>query len=113
MQIVVQHFAGYVPPNYTNKDIEQWKTLIDKLSEIRDGWVDLQKNSDFYNANKSDVDRINEIIRIRSSHARQIVKRMEANQWFNDEEKAFVDEDKKLFEEQNQVADRLNKRLRG
>jgi signal peptidase I len=113
VQIVVQHFAGYVPPSYTNKDIEQWKTLVDKLSDIKDGWIDLQKNTDFYNANKTDVDRINEIIRIRSAHARQLVKRMEAKEWFSDEEQGYINLDTQLFNEQNDIADRLNKKLRG
>lgn len=113
VQIVVQHFAGYVPPNYTNKDIEQWKTLIDKLSQIREGWINLQTNKDFYNANKADVDRINEIIRLRASHARQIMQRMEAKQWFTEEEKQYVDQDIILFNEQNEIADRLNKKLGG
>ena len=95
------------------KDIEQWKTLIDKLSEIREGWVNLQNNKDFYNANKTDIDRINEIIRLRASHARQIVQRMEVKEWFTDEEKRYVDQDIELFNEQNAIADRLNKKLGG
>jgi len=30
-QVLVQHFAGYVPPNYKTEDIESWKTSLSRL----------------------------------------------------------------------------------
>lgn len=113
VQIVVQHLAGFVPPNYEPKDIQEWKTLIEKLKEIRGGWRDLKFKEDFYVNNKADVDRINEIILLRQQRADQIVRRMEANEWLNDQEREYVEEDKQLFDEQNAIADRLNKRIQG
>lgn len=116
VQIVVQHLAGYKPPNYSTKDIDEWKILIDKLEEIKGGWVKLKTESaskDFYEKNKSDIDRVNEIIQTRQERARAIIKRMEANEWFTNEEQGYIEQDKTLFDEQNAIAERLNRRIRG
>jgi hypothetical protein len=38
---------------------------------------------------------------------------MEAKEWFSDEEQGYINLDTQLFNEQNDIADRLNKKLRG
>lgn len=113
VQIVVQHVAGYIPPTYSNREVSEWKMLIEKLNEIEAGWRNLRDEAEFYRQNKSDVDRINEIIKIRKAGAERILRRMEAREWFTEEEKAFIEEDRKLVDEQNEIADRLNKKLQG
>lgn len=116
VQIVVQHLAGYKPPNYAVKEIEEYKTLIDKLNEIKDGWSGLKNEAsskEFYDANKKDVDRINEIIELRQARVQQIIKRMEANEWYTPEEREFIKQDSVLVDEQNRIAEELNKRIRG
>lgn len=107
-QIIVQHFAGYVPPNYNKADTESWKTSISRLREIQPGWARLKDNSNSYQKNKADVDRINEIISIRISNMSAIVARMEANQWLTMAEQRMVDQDKALYNEQEAIASRLN-----
>ncbi|MFW5704175.1 MAG: signal peptidase I [Patescibacteria group bacterium] len=111
VQIVVQHLAGYKPPNYSQKDINQWNDLVSKLQDIKPGWIELKGSGSFYEENKKDIDRINDIIRIRSARAKQIIERMEQNEWFTAEEERFIEEDQELFDEQNAIADRLNKIL--
>jgi signal peptidase I len=116
VQIVVQHLAGYKPPNYSVEDIEEWKILTDKLEEIKGGWVKLKNDEgseEFYESNKKDIDRVNEIIQTRQDRARAIIKRMEANEWFTSGEQGHIEQDKTLFDEQNEIAERLNKRIRG
>lgn len=107
-QVIVQHFAGYVPPNYKQADIDSWKTSLSRLKEIQPSWANLKNNTDFYLKNKADVDRINEIIAIRIANISTIVSRMEANQWFSAAEQNMVDQDKPLYDEQESIANRLN-----
>ena len=45
-QVIVQHFAGYVPPNYKKEDIEGWKNLLLNLKEIQPGWTRLKEYLD-------------------------------------------------------------------
>ncbi|MCX7997114.1 MAG: signal peptidase I [Patescibacteria group bacterium] len=113
VQIVVQHLAGYVPPNYSNREIDEWKVLIDKLDQISAGWKNLKDDKEFYRKNKDDIDRINQIIKTRRTRAEAILKRMEAQEWFTKEEERYIKEDATLFDEQNAIAERLNTGLRG
>lgn len=111
VQIVNQHLAGFVPPEYSPAEIQPWKDLVTNLQQIREGWIKLKSSGDFYEENKRDIDRINEVIRIRSANARRIVERMEKNEWLTAEEEELVEQEKELFAEQNEIADRLNKKI--
>ncbi len=108
-QVIVQHFAGYVPPNYKQADIDSWKTSLSRLREIQPSWNGLKNNSNFQN-NKTDIDRINEVIAIRIGNISAIVSRMEANQWLTGAEQKMVDQDKSLYDEQEALAAKLNGR---
>ena len=108
-QVLVQHFAGYVPPNYKTEDIESWKTNLSRLREIQPSWSRLKENNNFYQKNKNDVDRINEIISTRIANISSVVARMESNQWLTATEQRMVNQDKALYDEQEAVATRLNK----
>ena len=106
--MLVQHFAGYVPPNYKIEDIESWKTNLSRLREIQPSWSRLKENSNFYQKNKNDVDRVNEIISTRIANISSIVARMDSNQWLTATEQRMVNQDKALYDEQEAVATRLN-----
>ena len=107
-QVIVIHVAGYIPPNYTQGDIDSWKTSLSRLKEIQPSWADLRNNSSFYQSSKRDVDRINAIISIRISNISAIVSKMESNRWLTASEQRMVDQDKSLFDEQEAIATRLN-----
>jgi len=107
-QVIVQHFAGYVPPNYKQEDIKGWKNNLSRLREIQPSWASLKDNANFYQKNKGDIDRINEIIAIRIANISVIVSRMGANQWLTAAEQNMVNQDKPLYDEQEAMATRLN-----
>ncbi|GIW67963.1 MAG: hypothetical protein KatS3mg096_831 [Candidatus Parcubacteria bacterium] len=107
-QVIVQHFAGYVPPNYSKEVIESWRLLLNRLKEIQPGWQSVKDYKEFYEKNKTDVDRINEIISIRINNISAIVSRMEKNQWLTKEEEAMIKNDEVLSKEQEEIATRLN-----
>lgn len=109
-QVIVQHFAGYVPPNYKQADIDSWKTSLSRLREIQPGWNSLRDNSSFYQNNRGDIDRVNEIIATRIANISTIVSRMEANQWLTGGEQKMIDQDKSLYDEQEALATKLNGR---
>ena len=108
--LVVIHTAGYIPPNYKKEDIESWKINLSRLREIQPSWASMKNNSNFYQNNKNDVDRINEIISIRIANISTIVAKMEANQWLAAAEQKMIDIDKPLYDEQETIATRLNSR---
>lgn len=107
VQIVVQHLAGYVPPNYNHSDIEGWQKLHDGLLGIKPSWEKL-KDTKSYEDHKADVDRLLTIIQTRIDHIQQIVDTMQADQWLTKEEQGYIDQEKALSNEQNQLAEKLN-----
>lgn len=107
-KVIVQHFAGYKPPNYPKDLIESWKKALNNLREIQPGWQELKNFDQFYEKYKNDIDRINEIISTRINNITTIVKRMESNQWLSPEEEKMMEEDKILHEEQQNLAKKLN-----
>ncbi|MFA6081044.1 MAG: signal peptidase I [Patescibacteria group bacterium] len=109
-QIIIQHFAGYVPPNYKKEIVDSWKTVLSQLKGIQSGWASLKDQTDFYNKHRQDVDRINQIINTRISSIEPIVIKMEANQWLSNQQTDYTYQDDNLFKEQEQIASRLNSR---
>ena len=107
-QVIVLHFAGYIPPNYKLEDIESWKSNLSKLKEIQPGWLKLKEFNEFYSDHKVEVDRINQIIETRINNVTLIVNKMEANQWFTDSEKKIIENETLLANEQDELANRLN-----
>ncbi|MFA5993844.1 MAG: signal peptidase I [Parcubacteria group bacterium] len=107
-QIVVQHFAGYVPPNYKQSDINSWKDTLATLKKIKPGWEDLKKYDIYYKENKKNIDRIIKIISTRTENIKRIIFRMESNQWLTAEEQGLINSDSALANEQDKLAEKLN-----
>jgi signal peptidase I len=108
-QVIVQHFAGYVPPNYPEAQVKSFKEGLASLKEISGSWGKLKsENEDFYNKNKTDIDRINQIIQSRIARLEPIVAKVTSNQWLNPSDNAYMKEDEELSEEQNNLAKKIN-----
>lgn len=110
VQIVVQHVAGYVPPNYKQADIESWKNAHDKLAEILPSWEKARTFGAQYEERKAEYEKIISLIKERIDITQTIYTRMAANQWLTDAEKKLVERDKELGTQQNQLAAKLNGR---
>jgi signal peptidase I len=109
-QVIVQHFAGYIPPNYASDLISSWEKALSDLRSIQSGWQGLKQYSKVYDNNKNDVNRINDIISQRISMIEGIVAKMKANQWLTSEQDSYTrTTDKALSDEENSLADKLNK----
>src|SRR3989344_543933 len=110
-QVIVQHFAGYVPPNYPQEQVDSFKSGLTNLKEIAPSWKGLkeeQKSANFYQKNKTDVDRLIQIIEARISKLEPIVEKVAGNKWLTDADNSYLKEDEKLGEEQNKLAKRIN-----
>lgn len=112
VQIVVQHFGGYIPPNYSTEETVSWEKLLEELQIVQAGWEDLKNSETFYNENKDKIDRITEIISARIVRAKQILKRHQQNEWLSEEENGWIEEESALSLEQNQLAEELNTKLK-
>jgi len=108
VQITVQEFGGYVPPNYDKSNIESWEKALARLKEIQPSWQKCKEWGKIYEDNKSACDRINEIISTRISNMNSAVNRMKSNQWLTSSESKGLDQDDSLYSEQESLAVKLN-----
>jgi uncharacterized protein YkwD len=106
--IIVQHFAGYEPPSYSKEMVESWRRTLANLREVQGGWASLKERTEFYEAHKSDVDRLNEIISQRITDIDRVVKKFDANQWLTPGEQQILERDEALSQEQSGLAEKLN-----
>lgn len=107
--VIVQHFGGYVPPNYSASDIQSWEEALSSLRNIQPSWNDLKNSGDYYNRHKDKIDRITYIIDLRINKITDIVGTMRANKWFSAEQRSFAESgDMALYREQEELATFLN-----
>jgi hypothetical protein len=114
-QVIVQHFAGYVPPNYPQEQIDSFKRGLESLNRIMPGWKDLRDNpqsASFYQKNKQDIDRIIQIIEERITALSPIVDKVLSNKWLTSEENNYLKKDEELSREQNGLAEKVNNSIK-
>ena len=107
-QVIVQQFAGYIPPNYKEGDIKSWELSLSRLKEVLPSWENVRNAPNLYKNHRDEVERIIGIINLRISRTDAIVSRMRANQWLTNEEIRFTNEDTSLYNEQQDLAKFLN-----
>lgn len=104
-QVIVQHFAGYAPPNYTKETIDSWGRIINNIEEILPSW---EKMKNWQNVNRNDLDKLLGLLYRRKNNAEAIYYRMKANQWLTSKEEVMVNEDKNLYDQIEALAKKLN-----
>lgn len=108
VQVIVQMFGGYVPPNYEKSTIDGWGQTLNRLKEIQPSWQRVKEWGSKYDNNKTDFDRINQIIATRIGNIQNAVNKMEKNQWLSPSESKGLDQDMALSNEQEKLANKLN-----
>lgn len=114
-QVIVQHFAGYIPPNYPMEQIDSFRSGLENLKKIAPSWRGLKeepRNADFYQKNKADIDRLVQIIDMRISKLEPIVEKVTGNKWLTDADNNYLKEDERLGQEQNELAKKINENIR-
>lgn len=105
VQVVVQHLAGYLPPDYTQEMINSWGSVIDNLNKIIPGWEGARA---FEGIDKTKLDKLLGLMYQRKNNAEKIYYRMKSNEWLTGEEEKMVTNDQKFYEEIDKLATELN-----
>lgn len=107
-QVIVIQVAGYIPATYKQSDIDGWKSTLSRLREILPSWEKIKEYPLTYHNNRKDADRLLEIINYRISMMQRVVNKMENSQWLSNEEIMYTEQDLSLYNEQQDIAKRLN-----
>lgn len=105
VQLVVLHFGGYLPPEYTAQEKEAWSRMLKNVEEVLPSWEQV-KGSEGIDQQK--ITRLLEILYTRKKTAQTVLARMESVQWLTDAEKRIVEQDKVLSEEAQKIIGELS-----
>ncbi len=112
-QVIVQHFAGYIPPNYSKTLITSWQNALNSLNQIAKSWEDLKSIPAAYNKDPRDIDQIVSIINQRQTMISGILEKMNANQWLTDQQNQYTQTtDMQLGQEEESLAQKINNLLK-
>lgn len=105
-QVVVQHLAGYVAPNYSQEEKLSWEKQISSLDEVITSW---EKGKELEGVNQANLNKLLSLLNRKRANAKQILDRINANLWLTPDDKAKIKEDQVLYEQIENLAKELNK----
>lgn len=106
-QIIVQHFAGYVPPNYSKEVKESWREAVSNLNGVIPSWENAQGWS---NLNQDDLKRLLDVMHRERDIAANILAKMDANKWLSKQEEDSIKEYESLASQSKTLSEKLNQR---
>ncbi len=113
IQIVVQEFGGYKPPEYKESDYLDIKKAIDSLRDALPSWLEISsKNNKFYNENKSEIDRIIFLTNQRITYLNSIYDTMNQNKWLSNQQQQYIRLNTQYQEEQESIVSKLNDKIK-
>lgn len=104
-QVIVMHFAGYIPPNYTKDVIESWKQAVSNLNDVIPSWEKLKGQNWI---NQDDLKRLLDLLNRERAIASNISSKMQSNQWLTGDEENSIKEYDRLSTESVELAKKLN-----
>lgn len=104
-QVLVQHFAGYVPPNYKKEDIESWRSAVNNLNSIIPSW---EKAVGRNNINQEDLKRLLDLLYRERTIVTNVLSKMDSNKWLSSQEENSIKEYESLANQSRALADKLN-----
>lgn len=108
VQILVAHFAGYKPPNYSQDMLNSWQSGLTNLQQTLPSWEKIKTYPDFYSAHKNDVDELLNLYSTRISRIQSIVDTIKENKWLTDQQEQWTREDSRLAQQMSDLISRLN-----
>ncbi|MEK7611050.1 MAG: signal peptidase I [Patescibacteria group bacterium] len=108
VQVIVQHLAGYVPPNYKAEDLNSWREALGQLETVSISWLKLKNYEGIDHAR---LDRLLDLFNQEKTIAEATLKKMEANQWLTKSEEAAIERYGKLLDQSHSLATELNQQI--
>ncbi len=104
-QIIVQHFAGYVPPNYSNSVKDSWRSAVINFNSIIPSWENARGQQYL---NQQELNALLTILYRQRAIASIISSKMDENIWLSKTEEASIAEFERLSKESSRLANALN-----
>lgn len=104
IQVIVQEFGGYIPPNYSKSVIDSWKNAVNSLNSVLPSW----EKSKGSNLNQDDLNKLLDLMYKERTIASNISTKMESAKWLSNEDERSITEYENLSKQSNALANKLN-----
>lgn len=104
IQVIVQEFGGYVPPNYSKSTIDSWKNAVNSLNSVIPSW----EKSKGSNLNQDDLNKLLDLMYRERTIASNISAKMESGKWLSSEDERSITEYENLSNQSSALANKLN-----
>lgn len=104
IQVIVQEFGGYVPPNYSKATIDSWKNAVNSLNSVIPSW----EKSKGSNLNQDDLNKLLDLMYKERTIASNISTKMESGKWLSNEDDRSITEYENLAKQSSALANKLN-----
>jgi len=106
-QVIVQHFAGYKPPNYSQGVKNSWKNAVENLNSVIPSWEQARVSSGM---NQQDLGILLDMLFRQRTIASGIVSKMEENLWLSKAQEDSIKEFESLSQKSSELIEKLNHR---
>lgn len=106
-QVIVQHFAGYKPPNYSQEVKNSWKNAVENLNSVIPSW---EQARGYSGMNQQDLEALLDMLFRQRTIATSIVSKMNANLWLSKAEEDSIKEFESLSKKSSTLIESLNNR---
>lgn len=112
-QIVVQHFGGYRPPDYSEADKSGWRDTVDSAEKSLASWIELREAGEVYENNKDDIEKIISLLNERVQISRRISAKVISNQWLSTADQNDISRFSSIGTEVTGLISAFNRKMRG
>lgn len=107
VQVIINEFGGYVPPNYSKATIEGWRNAVNNLNSIIPNW---EQTKNWPNMPQDDLNKLLGLLYRERTIASNILGKMESGKWLSSQEDQSINEYNSLIEQSSSLANKLNSR---
>lgn len=104
-QVIVLHFAGYIPATYDKDIVESWRSSVNNLNSIIPSWENARGKGWM---NEEELNRLLNLLYQERTIASRILTKMDARQWLTKEDDNLINDYNRMSEESSNLANKLN-----
>ena len=105
-QVIVLHFAGYIPATYDKDTVESWRSSVNNLNSIIPSWENAKGKGWM---NEKELNRLLNLLYQERTIASRILAKMDERQWLTKEDDSLINDYNRMSQESTNLANELNK----
>lgn len=106
-QVIVLHFAGYIPATYDKDIVDSWRSSVNNLNSIIPSWENTKGKGWM---NEEELNSLLNLLYQERTIALRVLSKMDERQWLTKEDDNLISGYKRMSQESSNLANKLNQR---